>query len=249
MCVWGGGIRAYKISVCPMQYTGSSCVRISPTKNPTKTPTKPYTYSVKVTNRARKSEYTVEKLKSSSKFMSVQDLKDSLNTSLQFTPSEFGFIEPGHGLKGKHRWIHDDTDLEEMYSSFPKKRDFVLWCYTASKDDDTSRKEVGRKRSVPDEGVPTAPKPKSACLSKVSEVEVIIKDLKKRHGTDYSIEQLSMWAHVIHIGKHTSRETPPDLPFFRGNHHKKATTPSASSSMTEPSATARRQQLYHLGNV
>ena len=35
-----------------------------------------------------------------------------------------------------------------------------------------------------------------------------------------------MWAHVIHIGKHSSRETPPNLPFFQKN--KGAAPPSTS---------------------
>ena len=91
---------------------------------------KPYSYSVKVANRARKSEYTVEKLMFSSKFSSIEELRSVLKSDLQFLPSEFGFVEPGHGLRGKQRWIHAATDIEEMYNRYPGKRDFLFWCFT-----------------------------------------------------------------------------------------------------------------------
>ena len=37
-----------------------------------------------------------------------------------------------------------------------------------------------------------------------------------------------MWAHVIHIGKHSSLDIPPDQPFFRESHKKTSTSSSAS---------------------
>ena len=165
------------------------------------------------------------------KFTSVQDLKDAFNASLQFVPSEFGFVEPGHGLKGKQKWIHDNVDLEEMYSCYAKKNDFLLWCYTIV-GGDTSPRHIGQKRASSGDTKSTAPRTKSTCLRKISEVEEIIKDLQERHGTGFSIEQFSMWAHIIHIGKHSSRETPPDQPFFRESHKNTAhAIPNASSSV------------------
>ena len=34
----------------------------------------------------------------------------------------FGYIIPGHGLKGKQEWITEDGDLENMYEVFCKKK-------------------------------------------------------------------------------------------------------------------------------
>ena len=78
-----------------------------------------------------------------------------------------------------------------MYSDHPKKRDFLFWCYTAM-DSDESCKIVGQKRAMPTEAAAPVPKPKSSCVRKISEVEEIIKDLREKHGTDFSIEQFSM---------------------------------------------------------
>ena len=145
----------------------------------------------------------MKKLKSCSKFSSFEELQDSFCTSLEFSPSEFGFIQPGHGLKGRQRWIRDNSDLEEMYNDYPKKHDFLLWCYTIVGGESTSE-VVGQKRSAPLESASSAPKSKLTCVRKISEVVDIIKDLKQRHGESFTVEQVSMWAHVIHIGKHSS---------------------------------------------
>ena len=48
----------------------------------------------------------------------------------------------------------------------------------------------------------------------MSEVEVILEDLKEKHKTKYSAKQLHAWAHMIHMKKHDSYEYPPDKPFF-----------------------------------
>ena len=156
-------------------------------------------------------------------------MRDIFKTSLEFVPSDFGYIEPGHGMKGKQKWLHDNADIEEMYTHFLKKRDVLLWCYSSSQ---ATSKVTGKKRSS--ETLPVDCKTKSACLSKIKDVEKIVQDLKEKHKKDFSIEQLNTWAHLIHIGKHTSHETPPDLPFFRGIHRNKA---SSSSSVATSLAT------------
>ena len=43
-----------------------------------------------------------------------------------------------------------------------------------------------------------------------------MKQLKDKHGSKYSIEQLNAWAHMISVGKHCSFEDPPNLPYFVG---------------------------------
>ena len=220
----------------------SQYVRIAPTSQ--KLP-KPFAYSIKVINRERKSDYTVKKLRSSVRFSSFKELNDSIHGSLEFVPLELGFIEPGHGLKGRLRWISNDTDLEEMYTEYPKKREFLLWCYTINTqvDDGIAHKISGQKRAASADPAASTSKRKAKsgfCEKKVTEVEEIIQDLRDKHGTKFSTEQLSMWAHVIHIGKHSSRETPPDLPFFRQS-HKKTTPPSSHmplSSAGLPSTSA-----------
>ena len=38
--------------------------------------------------------------------------------------------------------------------------------------------------------------------------------LKEKHAASYNIEKLNAWAHLLHMGKHNSYETPPNLPYF-----------------------------------
>ena len=88
---------------------------------------------------------------------------------------------------------------------------------------------MGQKRAAEVDTCSLAPKPKFSCQGKIDQVEKIIVDLKERHGEKFSTEQLTMWAHVILIGKHSSRDIPPDQPFFRESHKKTSTSSSASS--------------------
>ena len=54
---------------------------------------------------------------------------------------EFGYYEPGHGTKGKKRWLTCDEDMEDMKELYTKKKiEVLLWCY------DPSITRVGRKR-------------------------------------------------------------------------------------------------------
>ena len=63
----------------------------------------------------------------------------------------------------------------------------------------------------------SAPSSKRQAIAKsISEVEDIIKKLKEKHGDDFSVEKLNCWAHMLNVGKHSSYDEPPDLPFFRG---------------------------------
>ena len=39
----------------------------------------------------------------------------------------FGFVTPGHGVKGKQRSILLDEDLAEMYQQYRGRKEIVLW--------------------------------------------------------------------------------------------------------------------------
>ena len=40
---------------------------------------------------------------------------------------EIGYIEPGHGSKGKKVWLCNDSDLKAMYNAHNKKKVINLW--------------------------------------------------------------------------------------------------------------------------
>ena len=82
---------------------------ISPAKSST------FQYSVKVVNPMRKSDYTMRKLR---RFTTVKEIFKEFKDSLEIVACQIGYIEPGHGLKGKQRWLSHEEDIEAMYASF-----------------------------------------------------------------------------------------------------------------------------------
>ena len=136
----------------------------------------------------------------------------SLSTTLSFEVDKFGYIEPGHGLKGRQQWLVQDEDLDNMYTSYGKRFEVLLWCILLQ-----SEKNTQRKRS--NESEANKP-PKRTCSTQIQEVEDIVSQLSEKHGDKYTSEQLSCWAHMYNLSKHRSLEVLPDLPHFSGHKEK-----------------------------
>lgn len=90
-------------------------------------------YSVKLTNPGRKSEFQIEKWRTNVKFKTPTHLESKLkehfselNECKHFC---MGYIEPGHGWKGKQRWITDGEDLLDMYRVYESRKEILLWCF------------------------------------------------------------------------------------------------------------------------
>ena len=85
----------------------------------------PRGYSLKVINAVKKSLFSTVRLQCQSKVCdSLEELRtfiaSSVPDSLDIVPSlhagsELGYLEPGHGSKGKRCWLHTDADLADMY--------------------------------------------------------------------------------------------------------------------------------------
>ena len=105
-----------------------------------------------------------------------------------------------------------------MYVLLDKKikREILLWCYMKSEVEDNPLTTTSRKRPLSpsnSDSNSTGTK-RNASSQKLHEVEKIVKELQEKHASHYSIEKLNAWAHLLHIGKHDSYETPPNLPYF-----------------------------------
>jgi hypothetical protein len=46
---------------------------------------------------------------------------------------DVGYIEHGHGMKGKQVWLVEDADVAEKYARFKTKQDITLWCFCAKR--------------------------------------------------------------------------------------------------------------------
>ncbi len=189
----------YPINAHPLiLQCGPARVTISPVKSF-------YKYSVKVVNPARKSDYVVKKMHVNSRFAAI---REEFKKLLEITTAQIGYIEPGHGLKGKQRWLTDNDDIEEMYDCFKGRNEIVMWCLPATNAGTSSKKRTfstsGNDKDT--DGVP--PPKKSSIAQKITEVEGIVKTLQEKHGKKYSVEQLNAWAHLIHVEKRSSQDPP-----------------------------------------
>ena len=158
----------------------------------------------------------------------ISDLKSELLARFTDRLSgdiEVGYIQPGHGLRGKQEWLCYDDDIQEMYDLHPRKKSILLWCFKkTSSDSSASRK---RPRSSSSSQASNAQKISRSSTNyeshqrdKVAETNETLAKLEEKHGDKYSSEQLRTWANLIQLKKHSSLDAPPDYPFFRGRKKK-----------------------------
>ena len=116
---------------------------------------------------------------------------------------EYGYIVPGHGLKGKQKVLVTNEDIISMYQDY-KGKQIRLWV----------KRHRTQKRTHSPSPAPDGPSHKvrrsnyDSHPSKMSEVELTIEKLKENLENSYSPEQLWAWAHMIHMKCHTSYEFP-----------------------------------------
>lgn len=171
-------------------------------------------------------------------FKKLDELKGTIEEYCEDNVSvpidSLGYVEPGHGAKGKQRWLITDADVADMYKAHQGKKEILLWCY--------SRGQGGAKKRPlsPDSEESSKPLKSSRYtnhVEKMTEVQVIEDKLKEIHNKAgakvFSDEQLRTWAHLIQMGKHSSYDTPPDKPFWRN----RKSMPTGESSTTSTSVT------------
>ena len=175
-------------------------------------------------------EYTLEKIK---------EVIESYTSN-----GEFGYIEPGRGLKGKREWIFTEEDVKGMMEKHRKAREMRLWCYDDSEIGQSTRSKTITKSSTshsPEHG-PESKRPRTTkydgYVKKLAKVDEIFKELDEKHHGKFTPEQLNAWGYLVQSGKHASLDIPPDMPFFRGKDKKKDRTPSSppktsSSSLSQ----------------
>ena len=198
-------------------------------------------YSAKVINPAKKADYSLRKFRVSCRFTTVLNLQKSLSEcyptfiSCDAVDIEVGYITPGHGARGKQRWICDDIDLTDMYKEYKGKKEIVVWFYSSNNSEGETSK--GKKRTHSPGETESIKQPKfrsTAQIEKMEEVDEILKKLKEKHSGSYTEEKLRAWAHLIQMDKHGSYDLPPDMPYFKKGNKSTGTSSSASVSTIQP---------------
>lgn len=173
-----------------------------------------FSYILKMINPSRMSEYKNVDIQGRGHSKSLSELKEFVTRNLPSTidkPNlqevEMGFIEPGHGGKGRKVWLLDDNDVQKMYEVHLHKKQVLLWCYTHV----STQKNYQNKSS---ENVSKVSSAYATQLKKQDEITTIFSKLKEKHEGKYKTEQLHTWAHMIYLKTHDSLDNPPDKPFF-----------------------------------
>ena len=118
---------------------------------------------------------------------------DSLNFNL-------GYFE---GKQSKKRWICCEEDITTMYEFFGPGSEILLWC-------------DGKKSPEDEHRLPTRKRKQEMTKreEKEEEVEDTYMELKERHGDNYDIPKLRLWARMVTSGLHDSTDEPPSVPIF-----------------------------------
>lgn len=157
-------------------------------------------------------ELIIDSLKLQAKLDSVEELKKKLTELYsQYTDNYeilFGYIHPGHGMKGKQEPVCSDEELEAMYQLHKKRKRILLWLKC---------KPVSRKRNSSDPTDAPPSKRQASFHNMMNEVSTTVDKLKEKHGEKYNPLQLNCWAHMIQSHKHDSYDTPPRKAFFGKN--------------------------------
>lgn len=200
---------------------------------------------MKFINPSRKSEFQVRKWRVCKIFKTITSLTSNLKKSFEEIGGEkelsLGYVEPGHGYKGRQQWIHSDDDLHDMYQTYKKKKEILLWCYLPREKDCAKR---GRTQDGDDHSKSKRTRCAESNEAKMKDVSEIITSLRSKHGNLFTPEQFHAWAQMIQIGKHESREEPPNYPFFKGrkrkdtSHTDRSTSPSSSPKPQPSQCTA-----------
>lgn len=208
-----------------------------------------FSYSLKVVNPQKKSEYTIRKWRIKQKFETVAHLSSKLVEDFEeLKPLDeqclsLGYIEPGHGCKGKQRWLYSDEDLQEMYSIWDE---ILLWCFLPRKQ--------SKRPALSGQDNTTSKRSKivESNSNKIMEVQEIVTKLQSKHGIYFTPERYHAWAQLIQMGKHASYDDPPNYSFLKDRGKDKV----KSSVSATPSPIKRVQlrtelftQLEKLGSL
>ena len=182
--------------------------------------------SLQIINPKIKRDYRIVKVKRQEVYTleTIQEVIESYTSN-----TEFGYVEPGKGLKGKREWIFSEEDVKSMVQKHKKKKELHLWCYDDSVSTSTQSKTLGKssKSHSPEHG-PETKRPRTTkydCyVKKLAKVDEIFKELDKKHHGKLSAKQLNAWAHLVQSRKYASLDVSPDMPFLGGRRKQRIPT-------------------------
>ena len=134
-------------------------------------------------------------------------IKESLHDDISSRVFNTGYMQGSNVIR-----VRTKEDMSEMWSEVKKQG--MLWCDglvdTGSKANkfDSKGKHVSDEDSD-DEPYVTQPPKKEKKQDNEAKIQEIVDDLKSKHGTQYTVVQLRIWAELIAGGLYSSTSDPP----------------------------------------
>ena len=157
----------------------------------------------------------------------MDDFPEQVPSTMEF---QLGYFL---GKQSTKHWLMCQADLDSIYAALKGKQNVLLWCdgkATESNSGDVSVKSRKRKSSSPSKPHTT----KRQAMEE--EVDEIVRELKEKHGTKYSLPQLRLRAHMITGGNHESTDEPPQVPAITGITPKREKRESLASALAGAAA-------------
>jgi len=100
-------------------------------------------------------------------------------------------------------------DLSSMYKAYNSRKEILLWLKVTRQKRPLGASNAGSKKPCHTNH--------EGHLEKMTQVQVIVDELEKCHGTSkkYSPELFRAWAHMLQLKKHDSYDMPLNKPFFK----------------------------------
>ena len=93
-------------------------------------------FSIKIMNSGRMSEFKNVRICKWKCCKTLTDLRAFLSAEMSaievsgekpdFEVADLGYIEPGHGMKGRKQWLSTDSDVQMMYEQHAEKCSILL---------------------------------------------------------------------------------------------------------------------------
>ena len=170
-----------------------------------------FSYSIKLINPRKKKDYRVYNIRDCAAFETMKSLEEFIKSKFsEFSDNStgmmsIGYVEPGHGWKGKQMWLNNDEDIDDLYRVCRKVKTILLWCYLP----DITIAKTQRKHALTSKCGPPGSKTtkRAKCVenngNKADEARDVLEELRAKHDGKYTAEQLHAWAEMIQIKKHT----------------------------------------------
>ncbi len=187
-----------------------------------------YQYKVKVFNPIKRKKPITRQLHDfHGKFESIAQMKTQITQELKDALPKDCSVDVGYfeGRQSSKVWLVSVKDLQLMYHKAKAGGEISLWVQPGEEGDSDS-----------DDPEPVKKKRSSKRQEKEDDVEGIYSELKSKHGDDYTVPQLKLWARMIQCGTHDNYDDPPRVPMITGippKHPKKDTLAEAITGAAE----------------